>query len=99
MRDTDVAGDRSLPEEPLMTLLAVGGSYWLYDGEEFLNDMLFGRGAYPFYVRCVMFKSAGEVRTTLGETYTLGTGWRINPDVVDRLRRENLLVEILPTDD
>ncbi len=99
MRDTDATGDRGEPEEPRMTLLAVNGSYWLYDGEDLMDDMLFGRGAYPFRVRCVLFKNAIETRKVLGEGFQIGSLWNINADIVERLRRENLLVEILPTDD
>jgi hypothetical protein len=99
MRDTDATADRGGPEEPRMTLLAVNNSYWLYEGEDLLHDMLFGRGAYPFRVRCVMFKNAIEVRQILGEGFEIGSLWNINAEIVDRLRRENLLVEVLPTDD
>lgn len=99
MRDTEATADRGGPDEPRVTLLAVNGSYWLYDGEDLLNDMLFGRGAYPFRVRCVMFQSAIEVRKILGEGFQIGSLWNINAEIVERLRRENLLVEVLPTDD
>ncbi len=102
MRDTDGSGggdggedDDDIP----MTLLAVNGSYWLYEGEDLLNDMLFGRGLYPFRVRCVLFKDVIELRSVLGASFQLGSCWRIVPDIVDRLRRENLLVEVLATDD
>lgn len=99
MRDTDGKRDEGGDGEPRMTLLAINGGYWLYEGEDLLNDMLFGRGAYPFRVRCVLFKDAFELRGILGEQFQVGTLWRINPDVVERLRRDNLLVEVLATDD
>jgi hypothetical protein len=47
----------------------------------------------------VLFKSAIEVRQILGDGFQIGSLWNINADVVERLRRENLLVEVLPTDD
>lgn len=98
MRDTEGTGDGG-GDEPPMTLLAINGGYWLYEGEDLLNDVLFGRGAYPFRVRCVLFKDAFELRRVLGETFQVGTLWRINPDVVERLRREGLLDEVLASDD
>lgn len=82
-----------------MTLLAVSGGYWLYEGEDLLNDLLFGRGAYPFRVRCVHFKDSIEIRQFFGDGFVVTALWRINPDVVDRLRREGLLFDISPHDD
>jgi hypothetical protein len=98
MRDTNAERDDGFGQEPRMTLLAVGGGYWLYEGEDFLNDMLFGRGAYPFRIRCMMFRDAFELRAVFGETFSVATLWRINPDVIERLRRENLLIEVSPSD-
>ncbi len=82
-----------------MTVLAVLGGYWLYEGEDLLNDLLFGTGAYPFRVRCVHFKDAIELKQFFGDDFSIGSHWRINPDVIDRLRREGLLFEISPHDD
>jgi len=98
MRDTGPEGDPGDDDVP-MTVLAVGGCYWLYDGEDLLNDLLFGRGAYPFRVRCVHFKDAIELRQFFGDGFVVASLWRINPDVIERLRREGLLFDISPTDD
>lgn len=76
-----------------MTLLALNENYWLYEGVELLNDLLFGTGVYPFPVRCVFFKDAIEVKKILGTDFVISSLWRINPDIVERLRREKLLVE------
>ncbi len=99
MRDT--AGDEENGREPEipMTILAISGGYWLYEGEDLLNDLLFGNGTYPFQVRCVHFKDVIEMNTFFGEGFTVSTLWRINPDVVDRLRRDKLLVEVSPIED
>lgn len=82
-----------------MTILAVNGGYWLYEGRELLDDMLFGSGAYPFRVRCVHFKDAIELRQFFGDEFSIASLWRINPDVIARLRREGLLFDISPQDD
>jgi hypothetical protein len=91
---------RDIPDQTIkkgidapMTLLAVNQGYWLYDGEEFLKDMLYARGAYPFKVRCFVFESAIELNRFAGEV-SVAALWRINPDIVGRLKAENLLIEI-----
>jgi hypothetical protein len=98
MRDNpDQHGPDGNDDAPI-TLLAVNQGYWLYEGEDLLNDLLFGRGLYPFRVKCLRFSSTFELnRYTMGGI-SVATLWRINPDVIERLRRENLLIEIFPTD-
>lgn len=94
MRDTpDQHGHGGGDDDAPMTLLAVNQGYWLYKGEDLLKDMLFGRGAYPFKVRCLVFESAIELNRFTGEI-SVASLWRINPDIVGRLRTENLLIEI-----
>lgn len=98
MRDTpDEGGGGNLPDFP-MTLLAIGQSYWLYEGADLLNDMLFGRGTYPFKVRCLIFRDSFQVNRHFGQNIAIQTFWRINPDVIDRLRKDGLLTEIVPPD-
>jgi len=82
-----------------VTLLCLKGSYWLYEGEDLLNDLLFCRGSYPFRVRSVLFEDHFELNRFVGSTEaSLATMWRVNPDVVRRLREEELLNEIFSTD-
>lgn len=98
MRDTPDQHNRKGEDDAPMTILALKQGYWLFEGEELLNDMLFGRGIYPFKVRCVIFDNAIELNRFVGGTVSVATLWRINPDVVDRLRNDNLLIEIFSTD-
>lgn len=79
-----------------MTLLAIGQGYWLYEGVDLLDDLLFGGGAYPFPVRCLCFKDNFGLKRHLGEDVQVMKLWRVNPDIVDRLRRDDLLIEIFP---
>lgn len=82
-----------------VTLLCLNESYWLYQGEAFLNDMLFCRGAYPFQVRCVTFEDHFEMNRFAGsKDASVATMWRVNPDIVARLRKDELLIEIFSTD-
>lgn len=98
MRDTtDGDGVPDDEDDPIpMTLLAINGSFWLYEGEALLNDLLYGTGSYPFQVRCVHFQDAFELKRFFGEGFMVSSLWRINPDIIERLRREKLLVEITP---
>jgi hypothetical protein len=98
----DVASQHTTEEngnEPPMTLLAVNERYWLYKGKALLNDMLFGRGAYPFKVKCYVFENSYDLRRFTGEGAATDGMWYINPDIIDRLRKDNLLIEIFSTDD
>lgn len=96
MRDTPDQNDGGGEDDCPMTLVAINEGFWLYEGDYLLNDLLFGRGAYPFKVRCVIFKDSFEMNQFFGEPVPIASFWRINPDVVDRLRLENLLVEVFP---
>jgi hypothetical protein len=98
MKDTPDQVEDGGDEEFAMTLLAIGESYWLYKGTDLLNDMLFGRGEYPFRVLCLKFRDHFGVNQHFGEAIPVGTFWRINPDVVARLRDDGLLIEIIPSD-
>lgn len=94
MRDTVNDDDSGDDDDGIpMTLLALNGNYWLYEGVELLNDLLFGTGEAPFLVRCVFFKDPIYVKKMLGSDFVISSLWRVNPDIVDRLRRDNLLVE------
>jgi hypothetical protein len=90
MRD-DQRGDGDRPQ---ITLLAINQTYWLYEGEDFLDEMLFGAGGYPVPVRCLVFRDAFELNLFIGEGRMLTKMWGINPDIVDRLRRDDHLVEM-----
>lgn len=92
--DDDGEDDDDIP----MTLLVVNGGYWLYEGVDLLNDLLFGTGRAPFQVRCVYFKDAFELKRFFGPDFVVTSLWRINPDVIERVRRENLLVEVHASD-
>ena len=79
-----------------MTILAVGASFWIYEGTDLMDDLLYGTGRYPFPVRCAYYKDGIELRRFFGGEFSAGTLWRLNPDIIERLRRENLLVEVYP---
>lgn len=94
MNDETPFEGKPIPDDPRLTLLAVGGAYWLYEGEELLNDMLYQEGEYPFRVLCVAFADNIEVRRVCGADFHVSSLWRVNEEVVVRLRRQSLLIEI-----
>ncbi len=91
--DTGAAGPES--EEPTgMLILAVNESYWLAEGDEYLTPMLDGSGFFPTPILCVRFSSSTELTAFIGPNRSLLDFWGLNPDVVERLRRDNHLKEI-----
>ncbi|MFN3971480.1 MAG: hypothetical protein ACK4GO_13125 [Gemmobacter sp.] len=89
-----MAQDGAAEDDVPMTLLVLGKEHWLYEGEELLNDVLTGTGRYPFSVRCVYFADIFELKEAFPTDFELKSLWRINPEVIARLRTEDLLIEV-----
>jgi len=85
-------GDSDGPA-PHITLIAIGETYWIYEGEEFLTPLIGGQGFVPLPVRCYIYADIIELRAHVGKNISLMDYWGLNPDVVDRLRRDNHLLE------
>jgi hypothetical protein len=98
MSDSDHVDDDDDEDEDgiPMTILAVNGSFWIYEGSELLDDLLYANGSYPFPVRLAHYKDGIELRRFFGDDFQAGTLWRLNPGIIERLRRDNLLVEVYP---
>jgi len=90
----DVANFPGAGEVPQIILIAVKESYWLFSGDEFLNQMLLADGEFPKPVQCLRFPDSFEMRIFLGPDQPLNDFWGINPDIVARLRRDEHLIEI-----
>lgn len=85
--------DGSEPEQPII-LIEVTGSFYLLEGELHMKQMMFVDGTYPTPVRCVRFESVFELRAFLGGHADLSELWGINPKIIERLRRDQQLLEI-----
>ncbi|MGB8622538.1 MAG: hypothetical protein WCD16_06950 [Paracoccaceae bacterium] len=94
MRDTSQDDGKGGGPAPHVTLIGIGETYWLYSGEEFLTPLLSGDGFVPLPIHCYIYTDLVELRLHLGREILMTDYWGINPDVVDRLRRENHLLEI-----
>ena len=90
-------GEGDAPE-PRMTLIAINQSYWLVEGEEYLDAMLMGNGFFPKPVRCMVFANAFEMRVFVGSDVAMTDYWGINPDIVERLRRDGHLIDVRAQD-
>ncbi len=83
-------------QEPRMVLLQIGETYWLSQGEEYLNPMLMGGGFFPTPVICYQFANHFALRAYLGADQSMTDFWGINPDIVARLRRDGHLLDCEP---
>ena len=92
MRDTQFEPGRE-PDD-VIVIAQVNQSYWLLQGERHLSAMLSGLKPFPKPVRCVQFETLPELNVYLPEGLPLSDLWGINPLIIDRLRRENNLLEI-----
>lgn len=81
--------------EPRMVLLRINETYWLSEGEEYLNYMLMGGGFFPTPVICYSFPDYFALRAFIGDR-SMTDFWGINPDIVERLRRDAHLLETEP---
>lgn len=94
MRDTEFTPGPPEPEEP--PIIVVGfdkTSYYLYKGEEFLNQLLLTDGEYPKPVLCVHFETIFDAKRVIGPSFTLTDCWGIHPQIIARLRDTKTLVE------
>lgn len=83
-------------DEPKIVLLKLNEAHWMYLGEEFLNSMLKGNGYYPVPIKCVVFEDNFALRHFIGSGRAMTDFWGINPDIVERLRRDKQLVDVTP---
>lgn len=99
MPDTSKDDDTGQSGAQRMVLLRVNEGYWLSEGKEFLNQMLMGTGPFPTPVLCYTFQDAFELRAYLGPDRVVTDFWGINPDIVERLRRDGHLDETPPPEE
>ncbi|MEM1383688.1 MAG: hypothetical protein AAF713_16745 [Pseudomonadota bacterium] len=91
MRD-DMMGP---PEEPgdRIVLVSVQDAYWLLEGEQHLKAMLSGLSPFPVPVRCITFETAFDLNLFLPDDTPVSGLWGINPLIIERLRRDEVLLE------
>ncbi len=82
------------PEEPNIIIIGIDRkAYYLYKGETHLDQLLLSDGEFPRPVLCVHFKQALDLKTVIGEDVSVARMWSIHPEIVDRLRVDEDLIE------
>lgn len=78
-----------------ITLIAIEGGkhYFVYRGEEYLNQLMLTDGDYPVPVQCLHFRSQFDAQLSLGHAINMTRFWSIHPEIVARLRDTDTLVE------
>lgn len=88
-------GDKPEPpkEPPIIIVGLERKNYYLYKGEDYLNQMLLADGDFPKPVLCVQFGSIFDAKRVLGGSFNLGSMWGIHPEIIARLRDTKCLIE------
>ncbi len=80
--------------ECAIVLIGIGKTqFFLYRGDEYINQLLLKDGDFPTPVRCLNYNSIIDVRLGLGEVVNVSQYWGIHPDIVARLRDADDLIE------
>ena len=81
------------PEPDIIILGLERKTYYVYKGEEFLNDLLLADGEFPTPVLCVHFETLLDAKRIIGESLVIGNLWAVHHDIIERLRVKKLLAE------
>ncbi|MEL6466898.1 MAG: hypothetical protein AAFQ58_18185 [Pseudomonadota bacterium] len=68
-------------------------NFFLYKGEQYIDQMLLSDGEYPKPVLCVYFDDVFDAKRILGDSFTLSQYWGIHPEIVARMRDTDCLIE------
>ncbi len=82
------------PKEPDIIIIGIDRqAYYLYKGEDHLDQLLLADGEFPRPVLCVHFKKAFDVKMVIGQSVSVAQMWGIHPEIVSRLRDDKDLIE------
>jgi len=82
------------PNEPPIIVVGLGRkNYYLFKGDEYLNQILLVDGEYPKPVLCVHFESTFEAKQVIGDAFKPGKCWGLHPEIIERLRATKTMVE------
>lgn len=80
--------------EPEILLICVEKKHYMAEGEEYLSELLLVDGTFPTPIRCVKFQDAFEFGRITDGTVNLSDLWSINPEIINRLRKDGHLIEM-----
>ncbi len=77
-----------------IVLVEVNQSFWLLDGEVYLNAMISNLGTYPKPVRCLRLQTVAELNDLLPDGAGVNALWAVHPSVIERLKQNDELVVV-----
>ena len=81
-------------KEPDIILIGLDKkAYYMFKGEDYLNQLLLADGEFPKPVLCVHFENLFDCKRVLGDAFSPATAWGIHPEIIERLRNTKCLVE------
>lgn len=81
-------------DEPPIILLGIDrNSYYVVKGDEFLNQLLLVDGEFPKPILCMNFETIFDAKRFLGDDFSLASCWAIHPEIIERLRKDECLIE------
>lgn len=81
-------------DEPEIILLGIErSSYYLYKGEDHINQLLIAEGTFPSPILVMEFDSIIDAKIALGSGFSIVKCWAIHPAIVERLRSNKHLIE------
>ena len=80
-------------EPPIILIGFERKSYYLFKGDEYLNQILLTDGEFPKPILCVHFESVFDAAQVFGTGFKISDYWGVHPDIVARLRDTDCLVE------
>lgn len=90
--DGKFGGDGS--DEPEIILIAVEQkNYFVYKGEQHLDQLLLVDGTFPTPILCVNFDSLFNATVMIGDGFNISACWGVHPEIVKRLRSSGFLIE------
>ena len=81
-------------EQSDIILVSDGNTTLLLQGDAYLAALLSDEEYYPTPVRLISYESAYEMSLSKPEELNMSSLWAIHPNIIDRLRRENNLIEL-----
>ncbi|MEM9583096.1 MAG: hypothetical protein AAGA08_08270 [Pseudomonadota bacterium] len=81
-------------KEPEIILLGIDKSaFYLFKGEDYINQIMLADGEFPKPILCVHFDSVFDAKRVIGDALNIQQCWGIHPDIIQRLRDSKALVE------
>lgn len=84
----------NLPDHEIILIGIERKNYYLFKGDQHINQLLLSDGTFPEPVCCLHFDTLLDVKLILGEAVNVAQYWGIHPDIVERLRQTEKMIEM-----